>query len=334
MDSYSNSDSQTQATITPVSAMTLSKHQDVTSVSLDNLITSTYQPRKYFAVEAMDSLIESVKEDGILQPILVRPLGEKYEIVAGERRYRAALRVGLTEIPTVCREMTDREANEYALTENLQREDLNALEETEGILKLLALTLNRSEQEIISLLNQKANSERGLTDNVVRNEDLMLMEEVFKRIGRMSVESFRTHRLPLLKLPKNIIEVIKEGKIEYTKAKEIVKLKDEAQRSDLLKEAIDQELSLSQIKQRKRDLQPSKSPNASKEKIKKVSQQLIREKVWEIDESKWTKIEDLLNQISNILEESTYTLEDQDFSYSDSEEDIYSNAEENEDTYI
>jgi ParB family chromosome partitioning protein len=305
MSPYSTSDSQIQAKTPPTSVITLKTKQDAISVSIGDLITSNYQPRKYFAVEAMESLIESVSKDGILQPILVRPVEQKYEIVAGERRYRAALEVGLTEIPTICREMTDTEAQEYALTENLQREDLNPIEETNAILKLLAVTLNRSEKEIISLLDQKANSTRGLTDNVVRKKELQGIEEVFKRIGRMSPESFRTHRLPLLKLPENIIQAIREGNIQYTKAKEIAKLKDEVQRSKLLKDAIEDGLSLSEIKQRIRDLRPSKSPNTSKVKIKQVSQQLIKEKLWETDESKWRQIENLLDQISQLLAEQT-----------------------------
>ena len=86
----------------------------------------------------MESLVESVGREGILQPLLVRPVGDKYELVAGERRYRAAQECSLKEVPVTIREMSDPQAIQYALTENLQREDLNPIEETEGILDLLS----------------------------------------------------------------------------------------------------------------------------------------------------------------------------------------------------
>lgn len=103
-------------------------------VSLDKLTLPATQPRRYFDPQALASLVESVKTNGILQPLLVRPSGERYEVVAGERRYRASLTAELTEVPVIVREMTDEQAVQYALVENLQREDLNPIEETEGIL--------------------------------------------------------------------------------------------------------------------------------------------------------------------------------------------------------
>ncbi len=101
----------------------------------------------------MAELTASVQQHGMLQPIIVRPMGEnQYELVAGERRYKAATTVGMTEIPVVVREMSDAEVMQYALMENLQREDLNPVEETEGILRLLALKLNCSGDAAKSLL--------------------------------------------------------------------------------------------------------------------------------------------------------------------------------------
>src|SRR4028119_1447849 len=108
----------------------------------------------------MRVLVESVKKDGVLQPILVRPVGGKYELVAGERRYRAAQSAGLTDIPAVVREMSDSEAVRFALTENLQREDLNPVEETEGILELLAVTLEFPTAEVTRFL-QRLQKERS-----------------------------------------------------------------------------------------------------------------------------------------------------------------------------
>ncbi|WP_199250096.1 ParB/RepB/Spo0J family partition protein [[Phormidium] sp. ETS-05] len=119
--------------------------EEVKSVSTERLIPPKFsQPRRYFDETQMQQLVASVREFGIIQPLLVRPMGDKYEIVAGERRYRAALAVGLTAIPVIVRVLNDTEALECALMENLQRCDLNPVEETEGILRLLELSLGNS----------------------------------------------------------------------------------------------------------------------------------------------------------------------------------------------
>ena len=276
------------------------KNQTAT-ISLNQLVLSNNQPRRYFDPEAMEALIASVKKDGILQPILVRPLKDKYEIVAGERRYRAALEVGLTEIPAVAKEMTDIEAHHYALTENLQREDLNPLEETESILQLLALTLNSTSEEVVSLLNQHANAKRGFTDNVVRNEQLQMLESVFQAVGKLSPESFRTHRLPLLKLPSDILEALRQGKIEYTKAKAIAKVKDEEERTALLEAAIEGSLSLSEIKARITALKPSPDVTSPQNRLQTVTRRLNQIKLWEKDKKTWKKVEGLLDKIEGLL---------------------------------
>jgi ParB family transcriptional regulator, chromosome partitioning protein len=144
------------------------------------------QPRKYFDPDALEQLKESIKIHGILQPLLVRPFNGNYELIAGERRYRAAQELGLTEIPVHIRELSDNEARQLSLIENLQREDLNPLEETEAILDLLVLRIGGDRPSVISLLHQLANTQRGLTDNVVRREDEELITEIFKGLGRLS----------------------------------------------------------------------------------------------------------------------------------------------------
>ncbi|MGB7518721.1 MAG: ParB/RepB/Spo0J family partition protein, partial [Spirulinaceae cyanobacterium] len=226
------------------------EQQKPPTIPIDKITLPEQQPRRYFDSEAMKSLVESVKKEGILQPLLVRPVGKNYELVAGERRYRAACEVGLTEVPVVIKEMSQEQAYGLALTENLQRENLNPVEETEGILQLLILKLSMEQEEVISLLHQLANQKRGLTDNVVRSEKQQQIEEVFATLGKLSCESFRSHRLPLLNLPEEILEALRQGKIQYTKAKAIAKVKDEEQREALLTEVISEGLSLRQIKER------------------------------------------------------------------------------------
>lgn len=110
---------------------------DPRTAPIESLRPGRFQPRRQFDEVAMAALVESVREQGILQPILVRRLGDGWEIVAGERRWRAAQAAGLHQVPVLVRELDDRSALEIALVENVQRQDLTALEEAEGYQRLI-----------------------------------------------------------------------------------------------------------------------------------------------------------------------------------------------------
>jgi ParB family chromosome partitioning protein len=115
------------------------------SMSLDLLRAAPGQPRKVFDPEAIAELTASIAEKGVLQPLLVRPFDGAYEIVAGERRFRAARQAGLTQVPVIVRELRDQEALEIAIVENLQREDLNPVEEARAFRQLLEFGANQEE---------------------------------------------------------------------------------------------------------------------------------------------------------------------------------------------
>ncbi|MFF2754493.1 ParB/RepB/Spo0J family partition protein [Psychrobacillus sp. NPDC058041] len=115
----------------------LNQSEKVERISLIKIKPNPFQPRKIFEEEAMTDLCESIKEHGILQPIIVRKKGSKYEIVVGERRFRASELAGLDEIPAVVRELNDQQMMEIAILENLQREDLTAIEEAEAYQNLM-----------------------------------------------------------------------------------------------------------------------------------------------------------------------------------------------------
>ena len=258
------------------------------------------QPRRYFDPDALKELVNSIKEHGILQPLLVRPMTSGgYELVAGERRYRAASESGLAEVPAVIRELSNSDALSLALIENLQREDLNPVEETEGILQLLSLHLEITVEEAISLLYRLNNESKGkVTRNVTGKETVEQVEKLFNSIGTMSWSSFVRNRLPLLKLPQDIREALQEGKIAYTKATVIVRVKDEQARNSLLLETIKNNLSLSQIKERIEELQPNsdKPSDPLSKRLKTAYQQINKSKVWS-DPKKRQKLEKLLNQL-------------------------------------
>jgi ParB family transcriptional regulator, chromosome partitioning protein len=366
------------------------------TIPLDQIILPPNQPRRYFDSEALKQLTESIKQHGILQPLLVRPLdGEKHELVAGERRYRAALSIGLKVVPVVIRELDDNAAFQLALIENLLREDLNPVEETEGILQLLALKLGRNVDEIPPLLrrlqherkesvkssnnvigkhefdseqadNQVLVNEEGEklddennviekpeidssdadnnvivkeeldpdeTDNnvIVKDEDdnldtsnnvigkdendkqsdsplvnpdLKIVEEVFEGLGLMTWESFANNRLPLLNLPEDILEALRKGFLEYTKAKAIAQIKDTSERVAFLEQALAQNWSLSEIKQRiTENKTPASTPNTEsndyKERFTAATTKLRKSRIWS-DPKKRKQIEKLLAQLETL----------------------------------
>ena len=122
-----------------------SKDKGVDQLPVDALSVSSYQPRKHIDPEAIAELASSVSQKGILQPLLVRPLEKGYEIVAGERRFRAAQQVGLKTVPAIIRDLTDRETLEIAIIENVQRENLNSVEEAQAFKQLMDFGMNQEE---------------------------------------------------------------------------------------------------------------------------------------------------------------------------------------------
>jgi ParB family transcriptional regulator, chromosome partitioning protein len=285
-------------------------------LSLDTLRLPESQPRRYFDPRAMDELLGSIQRHGILQPLLVRPLEDdqagEYEIVAGERRYRAAREVGLAKVPVVVRKMGDEEAVQYALLENLQREDLNPVEETEGILRLIALGLEKDVEEVISLLYKMQNSVRHqarreaslVTHNVMGNSEEEVVLGIFDGLGIMTWESFVNNRLPLLNLPDDILQALRSGRIAYTKARAIARLKDEKERKAVLREAIAQDLSLAVIRNRVSALLAKQAPPTPLDlpgRASALARKLRRRKALR-DEKKRERLETLLAEMESLLE--------------------------------
>ena len=126
---------------------TINEADKVNQISVGEIRTNPYQPRKIFDQAALEELAESIKEHGILQPIVVRKAGEKYELVVGERRFRAAKLIKLKEVPAIIKELTDQQMMELAILENLQREDLTPIEEAEAYQKLME-ALNLTQEQL------------------------------------------------------------------------------------------------------------------------------------------------------------------------------------------
>ena len=275
-----------------------------TSLAIKLIVLPESQPRRYFDSEKIQQLADSIREYGILEPLLVRPIPTKpnfYELVAGERRYRAATLLNLETVPVVIRELDDRQALAITLVENLTREDLNPVEEAEGILKLLELELGIERTQVTSLLYRLENEKKGkITRNIMGNEKAEQIEALFTALGQNCI-SFITNRLPILKLPENILEALRQGKLEYTKAIAIAKIKEEDKRAKLLEEAIQNQLSLTQIKTRIAELKPSPYVRSFENKAQTLGRRLKQLKLWEKDKKAWKKVEGWLDKIENLL---------------------------------
>lgn len=173
------------------------------------------QPRKEFDEKALSELAESISKHGLLQPLLVRPLPlGGYQIVAGERRYRACRMAGITEVPVIIRELGDTETMEIALIENLQREDLTPIEEALGYQVLI--------------------EEHGFSQ-----------EEVAQSVGKSRPAI--TNALRLLKLPQSILDLVSDGKISAGHARALLTLEDEKLMQELAEEIIKKDLSVRQV---------------------------------------------------------------------------------------
>nr|WP_199306910.1 ParB/RepB/Spo0J family partition protein [Pseudanabaena sp. FACHB-2040] len=265
------------------------------------------QPRRYFGPEKLAQLVQSVKEHGILEPLLVRPAADnEYELVAGERRLRAAREAGLEEVPIIVREFDDQQALQVALIENLQREDLNPVEETEAVVDLLALTLGADRDTVTALFYHAHNAKhRGqdLRQNVL--SQIEMVEEILDGIGRFTIDSFRSSRLPLLKLPEDILDVLRRGDLEYTKAQAISRVKNEQQRADLLGLAVSENLALTEIKARVKALKVESEPMPDPtviDRLNGISKQLKKSKAWENPKKK-ERITKLLIELEKLATE-------------------------------
>jgi len=173
----------TAATTTTVTAASPVDPGDrVQRIPLDRIRPCPFQPRKEFTAEALQELADSIKAQGIIQPLVVRPKPDGFELIAGERRWRAAQQLGWKEVPAIVREADDRAALELALIENLQRENLNPLEEAHGYAELIGKFLLRQED-----VAAKVGKSRVAVANSLRLLKLPADVQAFLRGGRISV---------------------------------------------------------------------------------------------------------------------------------------------------
>ena len=186
-------------------------NRKVVELPLDDILPNRFQPRIKFNEDSIIELSESIKEHGVIQPIVVRPVGDKYEIIAGERRYKASCMAGLEKIPALITDLNDKDSAEVALIENVQRKDLTPIEEAISYKKILDM-------------------------------GYLTQEKLAEKLGKK--QSTVANKLRLLNLDEDVQEAILEDKISERHARSILKLQNPADQKKVLKKIIDERLTV------------------------------------------------------------------------------------------
>lgn len=189
---------------------------EVVQLYLDDIIPNRFQPREIFDEKALKELAVSIKEHGVIQPIIVRNVNGKYEIIAGERRYKASALAGMTKIPAIIRNLDDKESSKVALLENLQRKNLNPIEEA------------RTYQKILEI-------------------DQMTQEELAKTMGKS--QSAVANKIRLLSLPDEVQSALLKEQISERHARSLLNITDPKKQKDMLKKVIDNKMSVRQLEE-------------------------------------------------------------------------------------
>ena len=221
------------------------KKSDIVEINLDEIRSNPYQPRKTFDEESLKELAESIKEHGVVQPVIVKKSIKGYELVAGERRTKASKIAGKTTIPAIIRDFNDEEMMEIALIENIQRENLNPIEEAlayENIIKATGMT----------------------------------QEKIAQKFGKS--RSYVTNMLGLLNLPKETKELVEKGDISASHARVLSKMEDEKKINEIAKKVVNDKINVREIEElvKQVNLAPTKKivPNTYK-----IYEDVLREKV-------------------------------------------------------
>lgn len=201
--------------------------QEQTKINIDQIRPNPYQPRKVFDDTALQELSQSIKQHGVFTPILVKKSIQGYDLIAGERRLRASKLAGMSDIPAIIVDLNDQEMMEIALLENIQRENLNGIEEAKAY------------EQLIQRLNYT-------------------QEQLANRVGKS--REHITNTLRLLKLPEDVQEYVVQKKLSMGHVRALISLKDENMIRKIAKQAIDQGLSVRKIEQLVKDLQHKKEP--------------------------------------------------------------------------
>ncbi len=209
--------------------MNTENKDQVVQLYLDDIIPNRFQPREVFDERALKELAVSIKEHGVIQPIIVRNVKGKYEIIAGERRYKASALAGLTKIPAIIRDLDDKESSKVALLENLQRRNLTPIEEA------------RTYQKILEI-------------------DEMTQDDLAKTMGKS--QSAVANKLRLLSLPDEVQDSLLKEQISERHARALLNIPDSKKQNEMLKKIINNKMSVRAVEEEIRNLYPKDEENS------------------------------------------------------------------------
>ena len=249
--------------------------KQVQNLPLEDVLPNRFQPRIKFSEESIEELANSIREHGVIQPIVVRRIGDKYEIIAGERRYKASQLAGKDTIPAIITNLDDNDSAEIALLENIQRENLTAIE--------------------------LAWAYKGIIDNLdIRQEDLA------KKIGKS--RSHITNTLGLLNLPEDVQKMILNGEISMGHARVLSKMEDEEEVSELADKIVKENMSVHSLEEisknqniKKRAPITRREINSDYSQIESEMREILGTKV-KIDNKKINIYFENINDLNRLLE--------------------------------
>ena len=244
-------------------------NEEIIDISLEELRPNPYQPRKVFNDESLNDLAESIKEHGVFQPIIVKKSIKGYEIIAGERRVRASKKAGLSKIPAIIRNLNDEQMMEIALLENLQRENLSAIEEAMAYKNML----------------EKLN---------------LTQEQLSKKVSKS--RSHITNMLGLLRLPKEVQDMIINNKLTMGHARALSKLENEEQIIEMANKIVNEKLPVRETEKETNDFEKKIKIRRQKEENKdyRYVEDLLRDKLDTKVKIKDKKIEISFNNVADL----------------------------------
>lgn len=274
-------------------------------IPINKVVPWESQPRQYFDERELKNLAAAFKEHGFKGAINVRPKDDdSFEIVAGERRWRAAQIAGLEKIRCFVDDFTDEQALDFALTENLNRSDLSKLEETIGIMQLIEIRCGFSQEEAETIIRTEGHPDRC---DVTPSQNLQDIINILNAFG-IELQTFRTRNLRSLSLPEDVKEAHLKGELSWSSALEVNKLKDDKARKQVLQEAIDGGLSAREVQAKVKVLKAeSSSFRVSAKGVSSIHQRLkssaikLKTKEKELEATKKQRIEELLEQIEALI---------------------------------
>ena len=296
--------------------------EGVVEISIDMLDPAPWNARRHYDEKALNRLANDIKTHGLIHPITVRPKDGRFEVVAGERRYRACKLMGLSNLEAHVRQIDDATAHQMSLLENLNREDLSPYEETLGYLQLLAIKLSDTpyfsqlkadgttdQEAAIKVLNRlwnekKRSSYRG-TNNVISpeisgTETETIVVSVFDDLGKLTWESFFQNRLPILRLSEDLIQAMNSGELPYTKARILGKIDDDNVRITLTQEVIRDRHSVSKLRKLVAAHVPRQEEDELLDRLARAAKKIKADEILK-NKKKRKKLSSLLQQLEELV---------------------------------